>query len=1081
MSSLQPPIGEGTLLQPSGKNHFTFIRPNDGTADIFCLLTNCRDVRYGDSVLYELRFRGNGKRFSGKVVPSVASITPSDLAPDQNILVPLRISNNPTRTRPRGKSSGKNNGGNGRSRGRSKAGLNSGTNLAANIRQNYNNVEEVWVEVIITKVLPEIFYTSAKETLPAGYNSESPVVIKKAPLGKISSLLEFRDVLKVVLGTKDKTKPFAIKSVIVKCQPFNASRLGNFLAICNSTMKVNQEQNFESTEAILSLIRPIAIWEGALASKAITFTVFKLIVKILAELAKKVQGKEAKKFFEKVTLTSMFHPIKGRCLEFADDLRSSPPAIVQNLKDFFHNAIMRHCPKNCGRVLSLLEAASHSEDNFWIKALKTCLRHISQENDVAMLEWNELPKTLTVAELGTPNEQLDWSLSPVPLKVGFESNDQYFDTFVRLLREDCFFEMKQGIQKLLSNTFLDSRDMKVHSGVRIMGYLFSESGLNILLSVRRTKNSPKVPKRSELQSGNLLCISPLGTFKDPIWATCMLRDKQYSDNADELRFMVEPCMSDNTLNLQEILQSLCLRSGKLIVAESPTYYRAHEPVLTALQNRHCDEFPFTAEIVNLNKEYDSTPEYLLDFDLNEVPPSGIQYDDSQKEAVQHVFENRVSMIQGPPGCGKTFIGVQIVKTLVDHVPIPDSPILVLTYKNHALDEFLLRIGALIGMQNVCRVGGRCMEPKLDSVTLRSIRSEKRSGKSVDLQETWREISALKGEIEDAAAEFDKSLKELHKLCFFEPIDFVTEYLTNEQIKCMLLNADDIPLTKNAKFKTVAVKKKLNKATLVMAIQDIQQTITNLGMQDLKEALTSQIADDHLTDLKAIARHVVNAWAPNEVFVTSVETEFCVYETILGAELTEKIVDDVTDDDKDDEEFEERLNYISSFRDIDETLGRLSNFAMNKFKNNPAMSLLPFAEKLCENSPDTILESTDNVWTLSARCRLIVIQKKLMERFSGCKKVCEEQQEEYATLCQQKNELEERYSAAAVFDRKVIAMTITGASIHSHMLAALTPKIVIVEEAAEVLEPQLMAVLGPQVRDANVFWAVQLVHSKLSIF
>ena len=1062
-SSLEPPIGRGVLLPPSGKNPFTFIRPFDGSSHVYCLLANCHGTAFNQSVQYELRLRTNGKHFSRKVVPMNSNcVVPPLLTPEANVMGPRNAS-----TGPRGRSGGRSNGGGGsrsRSRGRPRGGRNGpGIQLNPAGKQNFKKIEDVWVEVIVKKVLPEIILASAKESLPADYNADALIAVRKAPFGKIGSLLDYRDTLKVVLGTKDKTKPFAIKANVVKCQPFNDERLRNFLILCKTIVNVDQEQNFESTEAILALIRPVPIWEGALSSKAIDSSIFRLLIKILAQLAKKVQGKEAKKFFEKITLTSMFHPIKGRCLEFADDMKRSYPHAIQNLKDFFHNAIIRHCPKNCGRVLSLLEVVSDSEDNFWMKTLKTCLRHISQDNDVAMLEWNELPKTPTTAELSACSSELDWSLSPVPLNVGFESNDQYFDTFVRLLREDCFYELKQGIQKLMSQKKLDPRDMKIHKGVQIKGYFFSDSGLNILLSVKREKSSPKIPKRGELQSGNLLCISPLGTFKDPIWATCVLRDKQYSNN-DELRFMIEPCAFDNMLNLQEILQGLFLRSGKLIVAESPTYYRAHEPVLTALQNRNCEDFPFTQEVVNLNKEYDTTPEYLIDFDISELPQTDIIYDESQQEAVKHVFANRVSMIQGPPGCGKTFIGVQIVKTLVENIPIPDSPILVLTYKNHALDEFLLRIGNLIGMHNICRVGGRCTEPRLEAVKISSIKSEKRSSKCVDLQQTWRAISELKDEIEVAASEFDKSLKELQKLSYFEPLDFVLDYFTEEQIQNLLLNANDITLTGKPNFKTITAKKKLVKGAIEAVVKDGKQTMDNLGMLGLKDVLSSEMHDERLSDLRTVVAVVLNAWTPDQEVVSEVETEFCVSQSTLGAELADKNgSDDVVDDDNDDDEFEERLNYISSFRDIDETLGRLSSFGTNKMKNHPSMSLLPFAEKLCENSPDTILESTDNLWTLSSRCRLIVIQKKLMERFSGCKRVCEELQEDYSSLCQQKFELEERYSAAAVFDRKVIAMTITGASIHSHMLASLTPKIVIVEEAAEVLEPQLMAVLGPQVQ------------------
>ena len=50
----------------------------------------------------------------------------------------------------------------------------------------------------------------------------------------------------------------------------------------------------------------------------------------------------------------------------------------------------------------------------------------------------------------------------------------------------------------------------------------------------------------------------------------------------------------------------------------------------------------------------------------------------------------------------------------DDIPLP---ILLLTYKNHALDEFLLKMVESFGMGNVLRIGGRSKEPKLDECNL----------------------------------------------------------------------------------------------------------------------------------------------------------------------------------------------------------------------------------------------------------------------------------------------------------------------------------------------------------------------------
>ena len=54
------------------------------------------------------------------------------------------------------------------------------------------------------------------------------------------------------------------------------------------------------------------------------------------------------------------------------------------------------------------------------------------------------------------------------------------------------------------------------------------------------------------------------------------------------------------------------------------------------------------------------------------------FDKAQKEAFEFALKNKFAIIQGPPGCGKTFLGLKLLKTLLDKDP--KSPILVMTYK-----------------------------------------------------------------------------------------------------------------------------------------------------------------------------------------------------------------------------------------------------------------------------------------------------------------------------------------------------------------------------------------------------------------
>lgn len=70
---------------------------------------------------------------------------------------------------------------------------------------------------------------------------------------------------------------------------------------------------------------------------------------------------------------------------------------------------------------------------------------------------------------------------------------------------------------------------------------------------------------------------------------------------------------------------------------------------------------------------------------------------------------------------------------------------------------------------------------------------------------------------------------------------------------------------------------------------------------------------------------------------------------------------------------------------------------------------------------------------------------------------------YAALLKELRELEEKRQAEVLRSMKLIGLTSTGAALNMGMLANLKPELIIVEEAAELLEPQLLAVLQPSVQ------------------
>lgn len=113
--------------------------------------------------------------------------------------------------------------------------------------------------------------------------------------------------------------------------------------------------------------------------------------------------------------------------------------------------------------------------------------------------------------------------------------------------------------------------------------------------------------------------------------------------------------------------------------------------------------------------------------------TGATLDAGQLESFMEALRFPVHCTQGPPGTGKSYLGVVVVRALLivrdlwmkvsESVGAP--PILVLSYKNHAIDEFLLDLvrkepfmrhvaskNNFGGYRPLVRIGGGCSEPEL---------------------------------------------------------------------------------------------------------------------------------------------------------------------------------------------------------------------------------------------------------------------------------------------------------------------------------------------------------------------------------
>ena len=304
-------------------------------------------------------------------------------------------------------------------------------------------------------------------------------------------------------------------------------------------------------------------------------------------------------------------------------------------------------------------------------------------------------------------------------------------------------------------------------------------------------------------------------------------------------------------------------------------YRATGPILEHLRDMDMTEHSLMHEVLKCES---TGPPNLLDQSesCDSLKKSHLEkLDPSQQEAYQYALQNKVAIIQGPPGTGKTYIGTKLCELLMKHChqnnfsddesleDLPSnneksgSPILVLTYKNHALDEFLKHTLKFCEKKNVIRIGGRSEEPELDECNLNLVT---RNNREINAK-TVQEIMHKKDTLNNDSQEYFKRCSEVVSSASLTVIDVLGKF-NEDQLKSLLLDEDW------KKFKL----KNLNKKASRKAVDDLISVCYYLPHENLSNFVWNiyhtkyiydyQLRKDEL-DLKDLLEHAVTKWLPTK--------------------------------------------------------------------------------------------------------------------------------------------------------------------------------------------------------------------------
>ncbi|XP_017743616.1 PREDICTED: NFX1-type zinc finger-containing protein 1 [Rhinopithecus bieti] len=669
-------------------------------------------------------------------------------------------------------------------------------------------------------------------------------------------------------------------------------------------------------------------------------------------------------------------------------------------------------------------------------------------------------------------------LRPNIISGKYDSTAIYLDTHFRLLREDFVRPLREGILELLQS-FEDQGlrkrkfdDIRIYFDTRIITPMCSSSGIVYKvqfdtkpLKFVRWQNSKR------LLYGSLVCMSK-DNFETFLFATVSNREQE-----DLCRGIVQLCFNEQSQQLLAEVQP----SDSFLMVETTAYFEAYRHVLEGLQEVQEEDVPFQRNIVECDSHvkepryllmggrYDFTPlienpsatgEFLRNVEglrhprINVLDPSqwpskeALKLDDSQMEALQFALTRELAIIQGPPGTGKTYVGLKIVQALLTNesvwqISLQKFPILVVCYTNHALDQFLEGIYKC-QKTSIVRVGGRSNSEILKQFTLRELRNKRefRRNLPMHLRRAYMSIMTQMKESEQELHEGAKTLECTMRGVLRE--QYLQKYISPQHWES-LMNG---PAQDSEWICFQHWKHSMMLEWLGLGVGSFTQSVSPAGPEN-----TAQAEGDEEEEGEEESSLIEIAEEADLIQADRVIEE----EEVVRPQRRRK------EESGADQELAKmllamRLDHCGpgTAAGQEQAMGEWQTQRNQKKKMKKRVK-----DELRKLNTMTAAEADEieDVWQLdlSSRWQLYRLWLQLYQADTRRKILsCERQ---YRTSAERMAELRLQEDLHILKDAQVVGMTTTGAAKYRQILQKVEPRIVIVEEAAEVLEAHTIATLS----------------------
>ncbi|GKZ23008.1 hypothetical protein AbraIFM66951_001238 [Aspergillus brasiliensis] len=336
-------------------------------------------------------------------------------------------------------------------------------------------------------------------------------------------------------------------------------------------------------------------------------------------------------------------------------------------------------------------------------------------------EWLKRPEIPSSDEIMGCAEDEYVELIPNKIVGPWNSSDEYLKAHYELLREDAVAPLRDAVAYVKNDPrMMDSKLVSIYDKVYFTGITFAQRGLGIRIQFSTCRAEKKIvwEYTKRLVGGSVVALSPADdVFQQKcvvaIVAARPLEGVQKHPSEIDI-FLARP--EDFEFDPQK---------EWIMVEAKDGYYESVRHTMAALQKLKPEKAPDYVEkdpILDIQSVTGkAAQEDKVDVLRNWPREQSQVMDSTQWQALHEMLTKRLSLIQGPPGTGKTYVSVVALNILLSNMKYGDSPIILASQTNHALDQLLKLVANF--EKNYIRLGSRSQEHEVKERTLYRVRQK----------------------------------------------------------------------------------------------------------------------------------------------------------------------------------------------------------------------------------------------------------------------------------------------------------------------------------------------------------------------